>query len=173
MKHLELMDLPAFTIAAINGHAVGAGCAFPLACDMRVISKTAKLGMSFVKIGLHPGMGTTHFLPRLVGMAKAYELLLTGDMITGEEAARIGLVNYAVEPEQVMEKALELAEKIANGPAVPLRRMKDTIGNSLNRDLKEAMDLESKAQVECMGTEDLREGITAFLEKRAPLFKGK
>ncbi|MBW1642114.1 MAG: enoyl-CoA hydratase [Deltaproteobacteria bacterium] len=173
MKNLSVMDIPAFTIAAINGHAIGAGCTLALACDMRIVSKKAKLGMSFVKIGLHPGMGTTYFLPRLVGQAKAYELLLTGEMISGEEAARIGLVNHAVDPEKVMTVAKELAEKIARGPAIPLRKMKDSIGNTLTRTLEETMDLESRAQVECAKTEDLKEGITAFLEKREPQFKGK
>jgi len=118
-------------------------------------------------------MGTTYFLPRLVGQAKAYELLLTGEMISGEEAARIGLVNHAVDPEKVMTVAKELAEKIARGPAIPLRKMKDSIGNTLTRTLEETMDLESRAQVECAKTEDLKEGITAFLEKREPQFKGK
>jgi len=173
MKNLSVMDIPAFTIAAINGHAIGAGCTLALACDMRIISKKAKLGLSFVKIGLHPGMGTSYLLPRLVGMAKAYELLLTGEPIDGEEAVRIGLANRAVEPDQVMEEARQLAEKIARGPAIPLRKMKDSIGNTFSRSLEETMDLESRAQVECAGTEDLMEGITAFLEKREPQFKGK
>ena len=173
LKNLSVMDIPAVTIAAINGHATGAGFTLSLACDMRIVSKTAKLGLSFVKIGLHPGMGTTYFVPRLVGIARAYELLLTGDMISGEEAAQMGLVNRAVEPEQVMDAARELAEKIARGPAVPIRKMKDSIGNTFGRSLAETMDLESKAQVECSKTEDLKEGITAFLEKRKPLFKGR
>ncbi len=174
LKNLAVMDIPAFTIAAINGHAIGAGCTLSLACDMRIISKAAKLGLSFVKIGLHPGMGTTYFLPRLIGMAKAYELLLSGDVVNGEEAARIGLVNRVVaEPQQVMPAARELAAKIASGPAVALRKMKDSIGNTFERSLDETMDLESRAQVECAKTEDLKEGITAFLEKREPRFQGK
>jgi enoyl-CoA hydratase/carnithine racemase len=173
LKNLSVMDIPAFTIAAINGHAIGAGCTLALACDMRIASTRAKLGLGFVKIGLHPGMGTTFFLPRLVGTARAYELLLTGEPITGEEAARIGLVNRAVEPERVLEEARELAGKLASGPAVALRRMKDSVGNSRARGLAETLDLEARAQVECSKTEDLKEGITAFLEKRAPRFEGR
>lgn len=173
LKNLSVMDVPAFTIAAINGHAIGAGCTLALACDMRIASTQARLGMGFIRIGLHPGMGTTFFLPRLVGMARAYELLLTGEPITGEEAARIGLVNRAVEPERVMDEARELAGKIARGPGVPLRRMKDSIGNSYSRTLNETLDLEARAQVECSKTEDLKEGITAFLERREARFKGE
>ncbi len=172
-KNLSVMDLPMCTIAAINGHAIGAGCTLALACDMRIASTKAKLGLGFVKIGLHPGMGTTFFLPRLVGTARAYELLLTGEPITGEEAARIGLVNRAVEPEGVLDAALELAGKIAAGPAVPIRRLKDSVGNSHARELAETLDLEARAQVECSKTKDLKEGITAFLEKREPRFEGR
>lgn len=173
LKNLSVMEIPVPTIAAINGHAIGAGCALALACDMRIASKVAKLGMGFVKIGLHPGMGTTYFLPRLVGTARAYELLLTGDPITGEEAAKIGMVNRAVEPDRVMDEALELAGKIAQGPAVPIRKMKDSVGGSFTRDLEETLTIEAGAQCECTKTEDLKEGITAFLEKREPNFKGR
>lgn len=173
LKNLSVMDIPVPTIAAINGHAIGAGCTLTLACDMRIASTKAKIGLGFVKIGLHPGMGTTFFLPRLVGTARAYELLLTGEVITGEEAARIGLVNRAVEPEQLMDAARELADKIARGPAIPIRKMKDSIGGSYKRDLVETLDLEASAQVECSKTEDLMEGINAFIERREPKFKGK
>jgi enoyl-CoA hydratase/carnithine racemase len=173
LKNLSVMDIPVPTIAAINGHAIGAGCALALACDMRIASRVAKLGMGFVKIGLHPGMGTTYFLPRLVGTARAYELLLTGEPITGAEAERIGMVNRAVEPERVMDEALGLAGKIARGPAVPIRKMKDSVGGSFKRDLEETLNIEAAAQCECSKTEDLKEGITAFLEKREPNFKGR
>jgi enoyl-CoA hydratase len=173
MKTLSIMDIPVPTIAAINGHAIGAGCTLALACDMRIASRKAKLGLGFVKIGLHPGMGTTFFVPRIVGTAKAFELLLTGEPITGEEAESIGLVNRAVEPEKVMPAARELAERIARGPAIPIRKMKDSIGGSYERDLMETLDMEAQAQVECSRTEDLMEGIKAFIERRDPVFKGK
>jgi enoyl-CoA hydratase len=173
LKNLSIMDLPMCTIAAINGHAIGAGCTLALACDMRIASTQAKLGMGFVKIGLHPGMGTTYFLPRLVGTARAYELLLTGEPISGEEAARIGMVNRAVEPEGVLEAALELAHQIARGPAIPLRRLKESVGGSHTRELAETLQLEAQMQVECSKTSDLKEGITAFLERRQPRFEGR
>ncbi|MFC1895224.1 enoyl-CoA hydratase/isomerase family protein [Thermodesulfobacteriota bacterium] len=143
LKNLKVMDIPVPTIAAINGHAIGAGCTLALACDMRIASTTAKLGLGFVRIGLHPGMGTTYFLPRLVGTPRAYELLLTGEPITGEEAARIGLVNRAVEPEQVMAEARELARRIVAGPPEVIRRMKESIGASHTRGLSETLDLEA------------------------------
>jgi len=173
LKNLSIMEIPVPTIAAINGHAIGAGCTLALACDMKIASKKVKLGLGFVKIGLHPGMGTTFFVPRIVGMAKAYELLLTGEPVTGEEAERIGLINYAVEPEEVMDKARELAQKIAKGPAIPIRRMKESIGGSLDRTLADTLDMEAGFQVECSKTEDLMEGIKAFIERREPVFKGK
>jgi len=173
LKNLSIMDIPVPTIAAINGHAIGAGCTLALACDMRIASTKAKLGMGFVKIGLHPGMGTTFLLPRIVGSARAYELLMTGEPITGEEAARIGLVNRAVGPQELMEETMELAGKIARGPAVPIRGMKKSISTSFTRDLMETLDIEADAQVECAKTEDLMEGIKAFIERREPQFKGK
>lgn len=172
-KNLSVLDIPAYTIAAINGHAIGAGCTLALACDMRIASSKAKLGMGFINIGLHPGMGTTYFLPRLIGLAKAYELLVTGKSISGVEAARIGLVNRAVKAERVMDEALALAERIAGGPTVPLRRLKATLSQSFQRDLNQVLDLEARAQVECFRTDDLKEGITAFLERREPQFKAK
>jgi enoyl-CoA hydratase/carnithine racemase len=140
---------------------------------MRIASTEAKLALGFVRIGLHPGMGTTHILPQLVGNARACELLATGEAITGEEAARIGLVNRAVAPERVLDEAYELAQKIASGPAVPLRHLKMAIQGSSQRDLMQTLDLEARAQVACWKTDDLTEGITAFLEKREPVFKGR
>jgi len=173
LKNLSIMDIPVPTIAAVNGHAIGAGCTLALACDMRIASRKAKLGLGFVKIGLHPGMGTTFFVPRMVGLARAYELLLTGEPVSGEEAERIGLVNHAVEPDEVMARARELAEKIAKGPVIPIRKMKVSIGQSIDRTLAETLDLEAAFQVECSKTEDLMEGIKAFIERRDPVFKGK
>jgi len=173
LKNLSVMDIPVPTIAAINGHAIGAGCTLALACDMRIASKKAKLGLGFLKIGLHPGMGTTFFVPRIVGSAKAYELLLTAEPITGEEAERIGLINYAVEPEEVMDKARELAGKISKGPAIPIRALKKSLAGSPTRTLDETLDMEAGYQVECAKTEDMMEGIKAFIERREPVFQGK
>jgi enoyl-CoA hydratase/carnithine racemase len=172
-KILSILDLPAYTIAAINGHAFGAGCALALFCDMRIASSKAKLGLGSINIGLHPGMGTTYFLPRQIGLAKAYELLVTGRSISALEAAKISMVNRAVKKEKVMDEAFALAERIADGPIVPLRRLKVILKQSFEQNLNKIMDLEVRAQVECFQTEDLKEGIAAFLERREPQFKGK
>ncbi|KPJ48634.1 MAG: hypothetical protein AMJ38_04905 [Dehalococcoidia bacterium DG_22] len=172
-KTLSFLELPIPTIAAINGHAIGAGCTLTLACDMRVASRQAKLGLGFVRLGLHPGMGTTYFLPRLVGTARAYELLLTGDVISGEEAERLGLVNRAVEPEELEAATRELALKVARGPAIAIRMLKTALRQSPLVDLAAALDYEAAAQAFCSQTEDLREGIKAFLEKRDPQFRGR
>lgn len=172
-KNLSIRDLPVYTIAAINGAAVGAGCTLALACDMRIAADDAKLTMGFIKIGLHPGMATTYLLPRIVGEPKALELLATAEPVLGKEAERIGLVNKSVPAEDLMEEARNLAKKIASGPAVPLRRLKQAIRGSAERDIPQTLDFEIAAQDECWATEDLKEGITAMLERRDPQFKGK
>ena len=172
-KALCFLDLPIPTIASINGHAIGAGCTLALACDMRIASRQAKLGLGFVRLGLHPGMGTTYFLPRLVGTARANELLLTGDVINGDEAERLGLVNRAVEPDELEAATRELALKVARGPAIAIRLMKVALRQSPLLDLAAALDYEAASQVFCTQTEDLQEGIKAFLEKREPQFKGR
>jgi enoyl-CoA hydratase len=172
-KNLSIRDLPVYTIAAINGAAVGAGCTLALACDMRIAADDAKLVMGFIRIGLHPGMATTYLLPRLVGEAKALELLATAEPVSGKEAERIGLVNKSVPAEDLMEEARKLANKIASGPAVPLRRLKEAIRGSAGRDIPQTLEFEIAAQDECWATEDLKEGITAMLERRDPVFQGK
>jgi enoyl-CoA hydratase/carnithine racemase len=167
------LDLAIPVIAAINGHAIGAGCALALACDMRIAAQGARLGLGFVKIGLHPGAGTTCILPRLVGTAKACELLMTGDPIDAEEAARIGLVNRVVPAEELQAATLELAAKIAKGPPIPMKMIKKALYQGQREDLEILMEYEAFAQALCTQTEDLKEGITAFIEKRAPVFKGQ
>lgn len=167
------LDLDVPVIAAINGHAMGAGCTLALACDIRLAAQGAKLGLGFVKIGLHPGAGTTCILPRLVGPAKACELLLTGDTIDADEAARIGMVNHAVPAEELQAHAGELAAKIAKGPPIPVRMMKKAIYQGQREDLEILMEYEAFAQALCTQSEDLIEGVTAFIEKREPVFKGK
>lgn len=172
-KALSFLDLPIPTIASINGHAIGAGCTLALACDLRIASREAKLGLGFLRLGLHPGMGTTYFLPRLVGTARAFELLLTGEVISGEEAERMGLVNRAVAPEELEAATRELALKVAQGPAIAIRMLKTALRQSPLVDLAAALDYEAAAQTFCSQTEDLREGVKAFLEKREPQFTGR
>lgn len=170
---LALRDLDIPTIAVIKGHTLGAGLCLALACDLRIASSDSKMSMSFVKIGLHPGMGGTYLLPKLVGPAKALELFYTGDLIDPKEAQRIGLVNHVVEPEQLMDFAYKLAGRIARNAPIPVRLVKKAVYQSLECDFDTALGYESFAQMMCAVTEDLKEGIAAVRAKRAPAFKDR
>ncbi len=169
---LCVRDLPCPVVAAINGHAVGAGLCVALACDVRVASNAAKLGLNFTRLGLHPGMAATWTLPRLVGTARAAELLYTGRLISGEEAARIGMVNRAVAPEQVASTALELAREIAASGPQAVRAVKRALARSPEASLDEQLSFESEAQAACFESEDVREGLAAARAKRPPTFRG-
>src|SRR5881397_1714265 len=159
--------------AAVNGAAAGAGMNLALGCDIRLASTAAKFTQAFVKRGLHPDWGGTYFLPRLVGMAKACELIFTGEIIDAQEALRLGIVNAVYAPEELMPAAYELARKIAAGPPVAIRLAKRALYHSEETDLRGALEFETFAQNVCSETEDAREGIRAFVEKRAPSFKGR
>lgn len=161
------------TIAAINGFALGGGLELAMACDIRVCSKTAKLGQTEINVGILPGAGGTQRLSRLVGPAKAKEMIFTGKIITAEEAEKIGLVNCVVEPQELMEKALAMAKDIADKSSITLQVAKQVVNQGLNTDLATGLMLEKLGQSFIFGTEDRLEGITAFLEKRSPSFKGK
>lgn len=160
-------------IAAVNGAAVGAGCSIAMACDIRLASEKAKFGLVFVKRGLHPDMGGSYFLPRIVGTGRACEMIFTGKIIDAQEADRIGLVNRVVPPEKLMDEARTLAEEIANGPAVAIGISKVAIYKGLESDLEAALDYEAFAQSICSQTEDAKEGVQSFLEGREPVFKGR
>ena len=153
--------------------AAGAGMNLALGCDIRLASTAAKFTQAFVKRGLHPDWGGTYFLPRLVGMAKACELIFTGEIIDAQEALRLGIVNAVYAPEELMPAAYELARKIAAGPPVAIRLAKRALYHSEETDLRGALEFETFAQNVCSETEDAREGIRAFVEKRAPSFKGR
>ncbi len=159
-------------IAAVNGHAVGAGAALAMACDLRYASKKAKFNMGFMKIGLAPGCGT-YFLPRLVGTAKARELIFLSETIDAETAEHLGLINQAVEPEKLMETVLGVAEKIGKGPGLAIGRAKTLLRLSENSRLEEHLAAERHMISISGATEDFREGVTAFAEKREPKFVGK
>ena len=160
-------------IAAVNGVAVGAGCSIAMACDMRIAAQNARFGLVFVKRGLHPDMGGSFFLPRIVGTARACEMIFTGKIIDADEADRIGLVNRVVPSDKVMEEARLLAEQIAGGPSVAMGMSKISIYQALDSDLNAALDYEAFAQSICSQTEDAKEGVLSFLEKRDPVFKGR
>jgi enoyl-CoA hydratase/carnithine racemase len=160
------------TIAAVNGAAVGYGCDTALMCDMRIASERARFGELFLRVGLIPDEAQM-LLPRLVGLAKAYELILTTDIIDAEEAYRIGLVNKVVPHEELMPATLELAAKIANKPPISVQLAKEGIRRGLNMPIDEWKQWYSFAMRFCFATEDHREGAQAFVEKREPKFKGR
>jgi enoyl-CoA hydratase/carnithine racemase len=170
---LAMRDSPKPIIAAVNGPAAGAGMNLALACDMRIASTAARFGQTFVKRGLHVDWGGTYLLPRLVGMAKACELIFTGEMISAEEAYKLGLLNKLVSPEQLMPATYELAHKIAAGPPIAVRLAKRALYHNQNVDLRAALEFETFAQNVCRETEDATEGIRAFVEKRPPRFQGR
>lgn len=170
---LSLLDLEVPTIAAMQGHAIGGGLGLAVVCDLRVANREARYGANFVRLGLHPGMATTYVLPRLLGLPRALELLLTGRIVSGAEAAELGLVNHAVEAERVMEKARELASEIAACAPLAVRWTKHSVYRGVDWDPRRAAEREAHLQSRTLETEDVREGIRALLEKRDPVFRGR
>lgn len=160
-------------IAAVNGYALGGGCEVMMACDIVIASASAKIGQPEINLGVHPGFGGTQRLPRLVGKAKAKELLLTGDTIGAEEALRIGLVNKVVDNDKLAEETEKLAQKIAAKSSVQTDFIKSLVNKGTDIDLPSACSLEISYFSSSFSTEDQKEGMTAFLEKRKPIFKGK
>lgn len=158
-------------IAAINGYALGGGCEVMMACDLIIASTTAKIGQPEINLGIHPGFGGTQRLPRHVGTLKAKELLLTGDPIDAQEALRIGLVNKIIEPEKLMEETERIAQKIATKSGVQTQCIKTLVNTGANIDLPSGCTLEISSFSSGFATEDQKEGMAAFLEKRKPVFK--
>lgn len=170
---LAMRDAPQPIIAAVNGPAAGAGMNLALACDMRIASTTAKFGETFVKRGLHVDWGGTYFLPRLVGMAKACELIFTGRVIDAAEALALGIVSQVVPSDALLPTVLTLARAIADGPPIAIRLAKRALYHNQDVDLRAALEFETYAQNICADTDDAKEGIRAFVEKRAPQFQGQ
>lgn len=167
-----LMEINKPTIAAVNGAAVGYGCDITLMCHMRIASDRARFGEVFLRMGLLPDEGML-LLPRLVGLAKAYELILTTDIIDAAEAERIGLVNRVVPHESLMEETMAFANKLASRAPIASQLAIEGIRRGLNMPLKEYRRWHAMAFTHCSQTEDHIEGATAFTEKREPVFKGK
>lgn len=171
VKMIDNIDKP--TIAAINGFALGGGLELALACDIRICSNTAKFGQTELNVGVLPGAGGTQRLARLVGQGKAKELIFTGKIISAREAETIGLVNMVVEPEKLMETAIEMAGQMSSKSPLVLRLAKFVMNKGVDVDMETALALERLGQTVVFGSSDRMEGITAFLEKKSPEFKGR
>jgi len=171
---LALSRVRKVTIAAVNGVASGIGCTLALGCDIRLASSTAKFSFPFLRVGILPEFGSTYYLPRLVGIGKACELVFTGQTIDAAEAKEIGLVNRVVPPENLMEETYAMARKIAQMPPLALAISKRALYQGLRApDLASQLQYEALALVHLFGTADHEEGVRSFLEKRDPKFKGQ
>ncbi|MDQ6811039.1 MAG: enoyl-CoA hydratase-related protein [Actinomycetota bacterium] len=168
-----LQDLDKPMIAAVNGVAVGAGMDMALMCDIRLAARSARFSEGYVRVGLVPGDGGCYFLPRLVGPARALELLLTGDFVDAAEAERIGIVNHVYEDDRLIEEATALAQRLAAGPPVAIAMIKRALYQSANCDLRTALDLISSHMAVVQSTRDSQEAYHAFIDKRAPTYEGR
>jgi enoyl-CoA hydratase len=171
LHRLETMGKP--SIAAINGFALGGGCELALACTMRIASKNAKLGQPEVKLGILPGYGGTQRLPRLCGKGVAHEMILTGEMITADEALRVGLVNRVVELAELLSTAESIAKKIISNAPLAVKYAMEAVEHGVEMPQEEGLFLEAALFGLCCATEDMHEGTRAFLEKRPAKFQGR
>lgn len=168
-RKIELLDKA--VIAVVNGFALGGGCEFAMAADIRLASQKAKFGQPEVGLGIIPGFSGTQRLPRLVGVAKAKELIYTGAIIGAEEAKAIGLVNQVCEPEILMDRALEMANSICDNSSVAICFAKTAIGRGTGLDIEVGIELEKDLFALCFAESDQKEGMQAFLEKRKPIYR--
>ena len=169
LNKLERLGKP--SIAAINGFALGGGCEVALACSMRIASQNAKFGQPEINLGIIPGYGATQRLPRIVGLGRAIEIMTTGEMVSAETAREIGLVNAVVPPEQLLEKAMYLAQTIASKSAPVIKLILDSVYEGLDRNFQGGLNIESDAIGLSFETNDAQEGILAFIEKRKADFQ--
>ena len=160
-------------IGAINGYALGGGCELAMACDIRIVSDNAKFGQPEINLGIIPGWAGTQRLPRLVGKGKAKELMFTGDMVGAAEAVQIGLANQVVTQQELLTTAQQLAEKIARKPQVAIKLIKQAVNNGLEMESQKAFAYEAELFGLCFATEDQKEGMGAFLEKRQAAWKDR
>jgi len=168
-----LFEMPKVTIAAVNGAAVGAGLGIALSCDLVFASERARFGTAFARVGFGGDYGTTWQLARRVGPAKAKELFFLADILPADEALRLGLVNRVLPEERFADEVRAIAKKIAHGPLVSYRYMKENVNAALNADFRTLLDREAVSHLRCGQTADHREGVAAFLEKREPRFQGR
>lgn len=169
-----LYKMPKPTIAALPGAAAGAGLGFALACDMRIMASSAIMTTAFAKVGFSGDYGGTFFLTQLVGTAKAREMYFLSDRVDAQEALRLGLTNWVCEPDELQAKAKEIALRIAKGPSVAYRYMKENLNRALSSgDMEDCLDLEATHHVHCGQTEDHKQAVKAFVDKKEPVFQGR
>ena len=167
-----IRETPVPFIAAVNGVASGGGCNLALACDLVIAAESARFNQAFIKIGLTPDCGGTFILPRLVGWKRATELLFTGELVSAKAAADMGMINSMTPDDELMSRAMAMAEKLAQAPTAAIGEIKKLLEASATNDLRSHLDLERETQIESGKTKDFVEGVSAFLEKRPPRFVG-
>lgn len=171
MNKLQYMEKP--VIAAINGFCLGGGLELAMSCDIRYASEKAKLGLPEVGLGIHPGFGGTQRLPRLIGQGKASEMVFTGNQIKADEALQIGLVQKVCPPDNLMEETMALAKKMASMGPIAVKMAKASVNQGLAGDFRSGLKYEIESVAQTFATDDLKEGMNAFIEKRKPEFKNK
>ena len=171
IRAVRALDMP--VVAAVDGPAAGFGCDLALACDVRLVTERARFGEVFVKRGLMPDGGGTFFLPRLVGLSRALEMVLTGEMVEAEEAVRIGLASRLLPAEGFEEAVWSFAGRLAKGPPMVYRLVKRALYASFEGDLDAALEREATGQLQCLQSADFLEGVASFLQKREPKFTGR
>ena len=169
---LLIRQTPLPFIAAVNGAASGGGCNLALTCDLVIAAESARFNQAFIKVGLSPDCGGTFILPRLVGWRRATELLMTGDVVSAQQALEMGMINAVVADAELMPIVMAMAEKLASAPTAAIGRIKELLEASATNDYSGQLELERKAQIQSGQTKDFREGVAAFIEKRPPKFVG-
>lgn len=169
---LAIRRAPQPVLAAVNGVAAGAGASLASACDLRLLSDTAKVGFTFNRIGLHPDWGATHFLPRLVGAGRAADLILSARLVGAEEAEAIGFAQHVLPSAEYADRVADIACTLAAAAPIAVRHAKASLG-AADESLSRALEREEEAQMACFHSEDVREGLAAFRERRAPRFAGR
>lgn len=170
-RYIETMRKP--VIAAVNGFALGGGCELAMSCHLRIAAKTARFGQPEINLGIIPGYGGTQRLPRLIGLSNAIYLLSSGEMISAEKALQLGLVSEVVESEQLMERATALASTLSEKAPLALQYILEAVYKGVETDMDSALAIEARLFGKSCQTEDMKEGTSAFLNKRKPIFKGK
>jgi 2-(1,2-epoxy-1,2-dihydrophenyl)acetyl-CoA isomerase len=169
----KLFKMPKPTIASLPGAAAGAGLSLALACDLRIMASTAIMTTAFARVGFSGDYGGTYFLTQLVGSAKARELYYLSDRVSADEALRLGLANWVCGPDELAAKTREIARRLAHGPTVAYRYMKENLNRAMAGEVDDCLDLEATHHIHCGQTEDHREATKAFVDKREPVFKGR